>query len=57
MIALCDQNHEKSINASYRANFAIDIGVHPSRFQIKKKIYPIFSLNALKLGLNMRPIS
>ena len=35
-IALCGKSNEKSSSAVFSGNFAIDMGVHPSRLQIKK---------------------
>ena len=33
---LCGKSNEKSSSAVFSGNFAIDMGVHPSRLQIKK---------------------
>ena len=48
---LCGKSNEKSSSVVFGSNFAIVMGVHPSRLQIKKKIVPIWSDLALKLGL------
>ena len=46
--ALCGKSNEKSSSAVLGGNFAIDMGVHPSGLQIKKKLVPIWSDLALK---------
>ena len=49
-LLVCGKRNEKSSSAVFGGNFAIDMRVHPSRFQIKK-----FSSNMVRSGLKIRP--